>query len=135
MKPVIAVDAMGGDHGPSVTVPAALDFLASHPQAELLLVGLADALEREVARHPRNARLTVVPATEVVGMANLDLEVEPSMAGEDFAYMLKSRPGAFIFIGNGDSAPLHNPTYDFSDDAIAYGISYWVRLAEQRLGG
>ena len=72
-------------------------------------------------------------ATEVVGMANLDLEVEPSMAGEDFAYMLRNRPGAFIFIGNGDSAPLHNPAYDFSDEAIAYGISYWVRLAEQRL--
>jgi phosphate acyltransferase len=68
MKTVIAVDAMGGDHGPSVTVPAALDFLASHPQAELLLVGLADALEREIARHPRHARLTVVPAAEVVGM-------------------------------------------------------------------
>jgi glycerol-3-phosphate acyltransferase PlsX len=68
MKTVIAVDAMGGDHGPSVTVPASLDFLDTHPQAELLLVGLADALEREVARHPRNARLTIVPATEVVGM-------------------------------------------------------------------
>ena len=74
-------------------------------------------------------------AVDAVGPGKVNTEIDPSMAGEDFAYMLKSRPGAFIFIGNGDSAPLHNPTYDFSDDAIAYGISYWVRLAEQRLGG
>jgi glycerol-3-phosphate acyltransferase PlsX len=70
MKTVIAVDAMGGDHGPSVTVPASLDFLASDPDAELLLVGLAEPLERELARHPAAARerVTLVPATEVVAM-------------------------------------------------------------------
>jgi phosphate acyltransferase len=69
MKTVIAVDAMGGDHGPPVTVPACLDFLASHPDAELLLVGLAEPLERELARHRGMdaSRLTLVPATEVVG--------------------------------------------------------------------
>ena len=83
--------------------------------------------------HDRETENAIRAASDVVGPKNLDVEVEPSMAGEDFAYMLKSRPGAFIFIGNGDSAPLHNPAYDFADDAIAYGISYWVRLAEQRL--
>jgi glycerol-3-phosphate acyltransferase PlsX len=69
MKTVIAVDAMGGDHGPRVTVPACLDFLASHPDAELLLVGLQEPLERELARHrrPDPSRLTLIPATEVVG--------------------------------------------------------------------
>ncbi|CAN7516282.1 M20 aminoacylase family protein [Neorhizobium tomejilense] len=72
-------------------------------------------------------------ATEVVGAANVDTNVDPTMAGEDFAFMLKRRPGAFIFIGNGDTAALHNPHYDFDDEAISYGISYWVRLAEQRL--
>jgi hippurate hydrolase len=56
------------------------------------------------------------------------------MGGEDFSYMLNARPGAFIFIGNGDTAGLHNPAYDFNDEAISHGISYWVRLAEQRLG-
>jgi phosphate acyltransferase len=67
---VIAVDAMGGDHGPSVTVPACLDFLAANPDAELLLVGLTEAVERELARHHAQAerRITLVPATEVVGM-------------------------------------------------------------------
>jgi glycerol-3-phosphate acyltransferase PlsX len=69
MKTVIAVDAMGGDHGPSVTVPACSDFLAAHPESELLLVGMTDAIERELSRlAPRPARLTVVPATQVVGM-------------------------------------------------------------------
>ncbi|MBM7323990.1 M20/M25/M40 family metallo-hydrolase, partial [Agrobacterium sp. S2] len=69
----------------------------------------------------------------VVGEPNVDPDVDPSMAGEDFSFMLKERPGCFIFIGNGDSAGLHNPGYDFNDEAIAYGISYWVKLAEQRL--
>ncbi len=70
MKTVIAVDAMGGDHGPHVTVPACIDFLASDPDAELLLVGLREPLERELARHRAagNPRITIVPATEVVGM-------------------------------------------------------------------
>ncbi|WJH41289.1 M20 family metallopeptidase [Aliirhizobium terrae] len=72
-------------------------------------------------------------ATEVVGTNNVDPNVDPTMAGEDFAFMLKKRPGAFIFIGNGETAPLHNPHYDFDDEAIAYGISYWVRLTEKRL--
>jgi phosphate acyltransferase len=70
MNTVIAVDAMGGDHGPSVTVPACLDFLASHPESELLLVGLAEPLERELARarSSHRGRITVVPAAEVVAM-------------------------------------------------------------------
>ena len=69
MKTVIAVDAMGGDHGPSVTVPACLDFLASHPESELFLVGIPEAIEKELARHgSRSPRLTVTASTQVVGM-------------------------------------------------------------------
>ena len=69
MNTVIAVDAMGGDHGPSVTVPASLDFLAANPEAALLLVGLKEPLEAELARaHAAgHTRITVVPVTEVVG--------------------------------------------------------------------
>jgi metal-dependent amidase/aminoacylase/carboxypeptidase family protein len=52
------------------------------------------------------------------------------MGGEDFSFMLEARPGAFIFTGNGDSPGLHHPAYDFNDEAILYGASYWVRLAE-----
>jgi amidohydrolase len=72
-------------------------------------------------------------ARQIVGDANVNAEVDPSMAGEDFSYMLKERPGAFIFIGNGETAVLHNPAYDFNDEVIPYGVSYWVRLVEQRL--
>ena len=70
MKTVIAVDAMGGDHGPPVTVPACIDFLEAHPEAQLLVVGLAEPLEKEIARHrgAPGARLTIVPASQIVGM-------------------------------------------------------------------
>ena len=85
------------------------------------------------SNHDQETEHAIKAATDVVGAANVDPNVDPSMAGEDFAFMLNSRPGAFIFIGNGDTAPLHNPRYDFEDEAISYGISYWVRLVEQRL--
>ena len=70
MTTVIAVDAMGGDHGPPVTVPACLDFLAAHPGFELLLAGLAEPIERELARAHAKGRagITIVPASEVVEM-------------------------------------------------------------------
>jgi hippurate hydrolase len=72
-------------------------------------------------------------AGAVVGEANVNPSVAPVMGGEDFSYMLNARPGAFIFMGNGDTAGLHHPAYDFNDDAIPAGISYWVRLAETLL--
>jgi hippurate hydrolase len=52
------------------------------------------------------------------------------MGWEDFSFMLEARPGAFILIGNGDTAGVHHPKYDFNDDAIPAGVSYWARLAE-----
>ncbi len=84
--------------------------------------------------HADETEHAVAIATDIAGEANVNPEVDPMMGGEDFSYMLNARPGAFIFIGNGDTAGLHNPAYDFNDEAIAHGISYWVRLAEQRLG-
>jgi hippurate hydrolase len=59
--------------------------------------------------------------------------VPPVMGGEDFAFMLLERPGAFIFMGNGDTANLHHPRYDFNDKAIPFGTSYWVRLIERAM--
>ncbi len=72
-------------------------------------------------------------ASDVAGAAQVDTNVTPTMGGEDFSYMLEARPGAFIFIGNGDSAALHNTRYDFNDEVIPHGVSYWVRLAEKAL--
>ncbi|MEF2072192.1 M20 aminoacylase family protein [Consotaella aegiceratis] len=73
-------------------------------------------------------------AAAVAGADNVDVDAPPLMGGEDFAYMLEERPGAFIFVGNGDSAGLHHPRYDFNDEAIAFGASYWIALAEGALG-
>ena len=55
------------------------------------------------------------------------------MGGEDFAYMLEERPGAYILVGNGDTAPVHHPAYDFSDDAIPAGVSWWAGVVERRM--
>jgi amidohydrolase len=71
-------------------------------------------------------------AQEVAGDANVR-DMSPMMGGEDFSYMLEARPGAFIFCGNGDSAGLHHPAYDFNDEAILYGTSYWIKLVENTL--
>jgi amidohydrolase len=72
-------------------------------------------------------------AAGVAGDAHVHRGIQPVMGGEDFSYMLEARPGAFIFIGNGDTAGLHNPAYDFNDEAIPHGMSYWVKLAETAL--
>ena len=72
-------------------------------------------------------------AAKVGGPGSGDTDMAPHMGAEDFSYMLERRPGAFIFIGNGDTASLHNPAYDFNDEALPYGISYWVNLAETAL--
>jgi hippurate hydrolase len=77
---------------------------------------------------------------DIVGESNVQAQ-EPTMGAEDFAYMLQAKPGAYCFIGNGDGAHremghgggpcmLHNPSYDFNDDLIPLGATYWVRLAE-----
>jgi amidohydrolase len=68
-------------------------------------------------------------AGEIVGEDNVK-EMRPIMGAEDFSHMLNKRPGAFIMIGNGIGPGLHNPGYNFNDEAIPLGVSYWVRLAE-----
>jgi hippurate hydrolase len=72
-------------------------------------------------------------ASEIVGPERVDEDTPPSMGGEDFSFMLEARPGAYIFLGNGDSAELHTEGYDFNDAVIPVGTSYWVRLAERAL--
>jgi amidohydrolase len=72
-------------------------------------------------------------AAEVAGRERVDTDVPPVMGAEDFSFMLEARPGAFIFVGNGQSAGLHHPAYDFNDETIPFGTSYWVRLVEKAL--
>jgi hippurate hydrolase len=80
--------------------------------------------------HPGETAFAANVAREVAGAQRVDAEAPPVLGGEDFSYMLEARPGAFIFIGNGDSAGLHTSTYDFNDDVIPIGCSYWARLVE-----
>jgi amidohydrolase len=83
--------------------------------------------------HERQTQFAASVAGAVVGNERVDANTPPLMGGEDFSFMLEARPGAFIFIGNGDSAGLHHPAYDFDDKAIPVGISYWARLVETAL--
>lgn len=69
-------------------------------------------------------------ARDVVGDAAVTEDVPAVMGGEDFAFMLEARPGSYILIGNGDTAMVHHPEYNFDDEAIPTGASYWARLAE-----
>ena len=82
---------------------------------------------------PAETDFAVGVAGAVAGVGNVIDNTPPVMGGEDFSYMLEARPGAFIFIGNGGTANLHHPAYDFNDEVIPHGISYWVRLTEQAL--
>jgi len=82
--------------------------------------------------HAAQTDVATEVAREVAGAANVH-ETPPMMGAEDFAYMLEARPGAFIFCGNGNSAGLHHPAYNFNDDAIVFGTSYWIKLVENSL--
>ena len=80
--------------------------------------------------HPVQAAYARDVAGRLMGVAAVT-EGEPLMASEDFAFFLEQRPGAFAFIANGNTAPLHNSSYDFNDEILGLGASYWVRLVEE----
>jgi hippurate hydrolase len=82
--------------------------------------------------------LAAEAAASVAGVENVATDSEPSLGSEDFAYMLEEKPGCYLFIGNGSTTGgcvIHNPAYDFNDDILALGASYWVRLVERFLAG
>jgi amidohydrolase len=85
-----------------------------------------------VVNHAAQTDAATQVAKEIAGDGNVQ-DMPPMMGAEDFAYMLESRPGAFIFCGNGNSAGLHHPAYNFNDDAIVFGTSYWIKLVENTL--
>ena len=65
--------------------------------------------------------------------ANVDTNTPPLMGAEDFSYLLNERPGAYIFLGNGDTAMVHHPAYNFDDNAIPFGSSWYAGMAEARM--
>ena len=95
--------------------------------------------------HPAETGFALEVMHSIVGSDNVNGQLEPTMGGEDFAFMLRERPGCYAFIGNGDGAHrdpgggagpclLHNSNYDFNDELIPLGATYWVRLVERWLG-
>jgi amidohydrolase len=107
--------------------------IATHTAAALGAVATVDyRLGYPVTmNHPDQTEYAARAAETVAGQ--VDRNVAPIMPAEDFAYMLEERPGAYIFLGNGDSAACHHPAYDFDDAAIPAGSSFFATLAEQRL--
>ena len=94
--------------------------------------------------HARETAFAVGVMQDVVGAAGVNAKVEPTMGSEDFAFMLQHKPGCYVFIGNGGGehremghglgpCNLHNPSYDFNDELLPIGATYWVRLAEAAL--
>ena len=94
--------------------------------------------------HAKETAFAIDVMKTIVGDDNVDAQVEPTMGAEDFAFMLQEKPGCYVFIGNGEGAHreaghglgpcnLHNPSYDFNDDLLPIGATYWVRLAESYL--
>jgi amidohydrolase len=82
------------------------------------------------ANAPAQTDFAARVAAEVVGAPRVDADAAPLMGAEDFSFMLNARPGAMLFVGNGDTAKLHHPKYDFNDEVIPVGCSWWVRLVE-----
>ncbi len=85
--------------------------------------------------HEGQAAFAAAVAGEIVGADKVNTAMAPVMGAEDFSYMLQARPGAFIFVGNGNTANLHHPAYDFNDEVIPIGTSYWARLVETAMPG
>lgn len=83
--------------------------------------------------HPAETANAIAAMQAVAGVDNVHEDLPPVMGAEDFGFILREVPGAYVFIGNGDSAPLHNPAYDFDDEALGFGIAFWADLARRVL--
>jgi hippurate hydrolase len=87
---------------------------------------------------PAQARAASNAAAALVGVDHVDAECAPKLFSEDFAHLAAARPGCFILMGNGtrgaNARPLHSADYDFCDDALTIGASFWAGLVEQQLG-
>jgi amidohydrolase len=83
--------------------------------------------------HERETAVAAEVARDVVGADRVNDRVTPLMAGEDFAFMLLERPGAFILLGMGDGEECHHPAYRFNDSILGHGASYWARLVEKTM--
>lgn len=128
------------------TVRTLRDAVRDHVEARLqqAVAGIAAAFGAKgkldysrhypvTVNHTQETEFAAIAAEAVSGVGRVGRDMPPTLGGEDFAFMLNEVPGAMINIGNGESANLHHPAYDFNDEAIAWGCSYWCELVRQRL--
>lgn len=116
-------------------VEAQLGRLVKHIAAGFGAMGHLEYIRHYpvTVNHDHETELAARAAQEVAGIERVALDMPPMLGGEDFSFMLNEVPGAMINIGNGPSAGLHHPEYDFNDDIIGWGCSYWTTLVRQRL--
>lgn len=86
-----------------------------------------------VVNHPAESEHAALAAADVVGIGNVRRDKPPSMGSEDFSFMLEARPGCMVGIGQGGAFGVHHPAYDFNDEILPLGMSYWARLVETRM--
>ena len=105
-------------------------------------LGMRARLDRRVGtpypqtvNHPAETELALDAMRAVAGPERVRDDLRPVMGAEDFAFVLRQVPGAYVFVGNGDTAGLHNPRYDFNDAAIPHGVAYFIELAKRALPG
>ena len=130
-----------------------LDLIES--RMEKIAISTAAAFDAEVdfkfkrnypplINHEKETQFAIQVMRDLVGSEQVNAQVEATMGAEDFAYMLQHKPGCYVFLGNGDGnhrsaghglgpCNLHNPSYDFNDDLLPIGASYWVRLVQSFL--
>ena len=84
--------------------------------------------------HAKQAEIAIKAAQNVVGETNVIIDPTPSMGAEDFAFMLKKIPGAYVWLGAGQGANLHNPAYNFNDEVLTTGVEYFIEIVKQELG-
>ena len=112
------VEGIAAAHGATAT----LDYARGYPAT---------------VNHPAESEIAKRAAAAAIGAENVVHDFAPMMGSEDFSYMLRERPGCYVFIGNGEGEahPMcHSPNYDFNDDILPMGVSYWARLVEEALG-
>lgn len=86
-----------------------------------------------LVNHQHETAFATQVAQELLGVDNVVTDLAPISGSEDFAYFLQHKPGCFLRLGNGNSAVLHNPGYNFNDASLPFGVAYWTRLVERYL--
>ena len=112
-----------------------LTTMVEHVAAAFGATGTLDYIRMYpvTVNHEEQTQLAAAAARDVAGDDNVSTDMPATLGGEDFSFMLNEVPGAMINVGNGPGAGLHHPAYDFNDDTIAWGCSYWTTLVRHRL--